>query len=239
MSSSAQKAIAGNAEKRNKPDSSPNQPDQDNVIQVQDGQLEKLFDRLSDQLNKNIERVNENIRCLREEVSGEMAQLKLAIDGFKEENKQIVQRQSALEGRIEQLARAAKKNKVVITGLKRNGQPTIRTVNNFLSEQLHSTLKVIDAFEFKQRSGKTRIVAQFGTFEDKIAIMKEKKNMPKNIYFNNDLTTREQFLHFKAREFLKSMNTQGKIVKIRKDAVHVGDTTFIWDEQHQNFQRRP
>ena len=220
-------------EKRSKPDSSPNPTEAE--AECSTTQLERLFANLSSQINGKMDEMNQNLASLREEITGEMAKLKQVVEEFKEEKQQMVLKQSALESRIEQLERAAKRNKIVISGLDRKGVAPVEAVNNLLSEQLKVTARVKDAFEVKKKSGKSIIVASFNAFEDKIETMKEKSKLPKDIYINNDLTAREQFLNYKAREFLKSLNTENRPVKIRTGLVHVGNTTYAWDEQAQSY----
>ena len=111
-------------------------------------------------------------------------------------------------------------------------------VNTLFQEKLNVTTEVSDAFEIKLKTGKTKIIAKFDSYEDKIAVMKAKKSLPDGIFINDDLIAKDQFLQYKAREFVKSLGSGRKDVRIRTGTVLVDGTSYAWEESSQRFIER-
>lgn len=69
-------------------------------------------------------------------------------------------------------------------------------------------------------------------------VMKANRPIRNDVFLNDDLIKKDQFVHYKARECAKSMRTDGKQAKIRADKVFVDGMAFIWDETQQQFINR-
>ena len=223
-------------QKRPKPDSSPDkegvQTDSDTIG------LHQLLVSFTEEMKANMNDMNNNINALRNEVTSELASLKIKLESWQEEKKIFEEKQKELESRLDRLERERKRKKVVITGLNKGSGSAKAAVNSMLKESLKSTTEVADAFEIKLRTGQAKIIAEFSTMDDKMAVMREKKSLPDKVFINDDLIAKDQFLQYKAREFVKSLGKEKKVAKIRTGSVQVDEVTYVWEEQAQSFVTR-
>ena len=219
--------------KRAKPDSSPNKGEEDTATDQQ-----AMLLSFMKEMNDKMKQLSDNVSSLRTEFTVELATIKASVEGWQEEKKRLTDKQKELESRIDRLERDAKRKKVVITGLLKGSQTAKVAVNALFRDSLKLQTEVTEAFEIKLKSGKTKIIAAFKSFEEKVAVMREKRSLPANIFINDDLIARDQYLQFKAREFVKSMGPGQKEVKIRRGSVLVNGTAYSWDESSECFVER-
>ena len=225
---------ASKPQKRQKPDSSPQTVDASGETM----ELHALLISFTREMGAKMNEMNNNISALREDVTNELVTLKLSLETWQVEKKAILDKQKELEVRLDRLEREGKRKKVVISGLAKGTGSAKTAVNSLIKESLKLPTEVGDAFEIKLRSGQTKIIAQFKSMDDKLKVMREKKALPKNVFINDDLIARDQFLQFKAREFVKTLGHGKKEVRVRTGAVQVDGTAYVWEEQSQSFVPR-
>lgn len=157
------------------------------------------------------------------------------------EKKELVARSNDLENRIDQLERRERRNNVIITGVSAN-RDNCKQVVNQLFAQVSDSVRVVEATCLSsQKEG--RILARFGSFEDKLSIIKNKKalvridenGINRQIFINDDLTKKDQEISFHARKFAKRMKDEGKDARLGFRKVFVDGQLFLWEEDSKTF----
>lgn len=184
--------------------------------------LTELIGEMSSEFNSKLDTMNNNF-----------AQ-------WQSEKAEIIEKQSALEARLDQLERREKQKNIVITGLPDCGAVAPKTaVNELFTKQLQLIeVNAIDAFQIKLRSGATKIIASLATMDDKLKVMKAKSLLKGDVFISDDLIKKDQFIQFKVREFAKARRKEGKDAKQGRGRVTVNGETHWWDEAAQRFISR-
>lgn len=151
------------------------------------------------------------------------------------EKTEILRRQAELETRLDRIERQEKRNNIVITGLITDQTNVKSTVNDFLNKQLKQNVSVIDAFEIKLETGKSKIIVKLASFNEKLNIIKAKKDLDDNIFISDDLIKKDQFIQYKAREFAKAARKIKKEAKVGSRKVYVDGILHVWDESTETF----
>ena len=68
--------------------------------------------------------------------------------------------------------------------------------------------------------------------------MMAKRSLPDRVYIWDDLIPKDQFVQFKAREFIKKLRGEGRDAKIGNGKVFVGGKALWWSEETQSFVER-
>lgn len=206
--------------------------------------LKKLNMSSSDQILAEIKAVNENIGNLRSDFAKEISTLTekfdTALSGWELVKAQLVSKQSEMENRLDRLERQGKRNSIVITGLNEVVGPgkVKSAVSDLFTNKLGVNVPINDAFQIKLKSGKTKVIVKLNSFDDKCSIMATKKSLPKDIFVDDDLINKDQFLRFKAREFVKRIRKDGMNIKIRTGLVIIDGVAHVWEEDSQTFVMR-
>lgn len=198
----------------------------------------------SDQILSEIIKVNGNIEKLRTDFNKEINALtnkfETAINSWQQEKVKLVAKQSELENRLDRMERQEKRNNVVITGLNEVvGPDKVKSaVADLFTNNIGVKVSINDAFQIKLRSGKTKVIVKLNSFDDKRSIMASKKSLPKDIYVDDDLISKDQFLRFKAREFVRGIRKDGMNIKLRTGTVTIDGVVHAWEEESQTFVER-
>lgn len=191
-----------------------------------------------------IKSVNSNIDQLRADFTKEINtlnnKLNTAISSWQQEKAKLFSKQSELENRLDRLERQEKRNSVVITGLNEVVGPgkVKSAVSDLFTNKLGVDVSINDAFQIKLKSGKTKVIAKLNSFDDKRSIMSSKKSLPKDIFVDDDLISKDQFLRFKAREFVRGIRKEGMNIKFRTGTVIIDGVLHAWEEESQTFVMR-
>lgn len=206
--------------------------------------LKKLNMSNTDLILAEIKSVNGNIDKLRSDFAKEITTLTekfdTALSGWELVKAQLVSKQSELENRLDRLERQEKRNSIVITGLNEIVDPgkVKSAVSDLFTNKLGVNVSINDAFQIKLRSGKTKVIAKLNSFEDKRSIMISKKSLPKDIFVDDDLISKDQFVRFQAREFVKGIRKEGMNIKIRTGMVIIDGVVHAWEEDSQTYVMR-
>lgn len=206
--------------------------------------LKKLSMSNTDLILAEIKSVNGNIDKLRSDFAKEITTLTekfdTALSGWELVKAQLVSKQSELENRLDRLERQEKRNSIVITGLNEIVDPgkVKSAVSDLFTNKLGVNVSINDAFQIKLRSGKTKVIAKLNSFEDKRSIMISKKSLSKDIFVDDDLISKDQFVRFQAREFVKGIRKEGMNIKIRTGMVIIDGVVHAWEEDSQTYVMR-
>lgn len=187
--------------------------------------------------------LNDNLNAMRAEFTNKFDELNGKIDNefitWQREKAEIITKQSELESRLDRMERQEKRYNIVISGLNLTGAATAKSaVDELFTKQLGLAVTANDAFQIKLKSGQTKFIARMRSWDDKMMVMKANRAIRNDVFMNDDLITKDQFVQYKAREFAKSMRADGKQAKIGAGKVFVDGMAFIWDETQQQFLNR-
>lgn len=161
-----------------------------------------------------VEAITKSMLEMRREFGSQMSELK---DSFNEsleskfgtwqqDKAQIIQKQTDLENRIDQLERQQKRYNIVITGLNSVAGDTrnAKTIaNERFTNQMQQTVSCLEAFQMKTKNGETKIVAKIGSLDDKLRVMKDGRDSIKD--------GKKMFMARKFRDQAKNENKEAKI----------------------------
>lgn len=130
--------------------------------------------------------------------------------------------------RLDELERAAKKNNVIISGLKVERARAREMIVDFLDSQLQLQNCVVDVRVLLLSS------VTLDSWDSKIKVRKAKKQLATNnqeIYIDNDLTVREQQIAKHLREVAKQLRSKGHTVKVNPTKLEFENAQFFWDNK--------
>lgn len=187
--------------------------------------------------------LNDNLNAMRADFTSKFDELSGKIDNefitWQREKAEIITKQTELESRLDRMERNEKRCNIVISGLNITGAATAKSaVDELFTKQLGLAVTANDAFQIKLKSGQTKFIARMRSWDDKMMVMKANRAIRNDVFLNDDLIKKDQFVQYKAREFAKSMRADGKQAKIGAVKVFVDGMAFIWDETQQQFINR-
>ena len=194
--------------------------------------------RTMNELKELINGLSDKIGSMEKNLSDRLDRLERS---FEEDKTQILAKQQELEARIDSLERQNKRQNIVVTGLPiKKDSSALQTLNLFLKEKINKDVSALDAFAVRLKSGDYKIIAKMGSVEDKMKIMKEKREAKglDSVFINDDLIKKDQFAQYKARELKKTMTEKGKNVKIGFRKVFIDGREHAWDEQSLTYKER-
>lgn len=171
-----------------------------------------------------VDTISQSMAEMKTEFGNHLKELNESIESkfgtWQQERAEILQKQTDLENRIDQLERQQKRNNIVITGLDRVTGDTrnVKAVaNELFNKQLKQTVSCVEAFQLTTKNGQSKIIAKMGSLEDKLCVMKNSRDLNRdgrNIFLSDDLIKKDQLMMFKARKFRNQMKAENKEAKI-------------------------
>lgn len=223
-----------------------------------DKPVKRTRDELSSPESPNLRRKKSNmgtnadilkaIESMRKDFSSQLMELGSKIDKFdnamaewKKEKQELLEKQAELEARLDRFERQDKRANIIITGLPVVNGPAVEVkaaVNELLQTKLKCAVQVVEAFQIRNKAGRTKIIAKLQSSDDKRVVMMAKRDLPDQIFISDDLIAKDQFVQFKARELAKQLKKEGAVPKIGRGRVYVNGTERIWNEETQSFQQK-
>lgn len=209
---------------------SPPQSNQNGALLTKDMLSELLKSSLEENVKLVFAKIEESEKNITSALGEKITTLERKVQDLAEANKE-------LHTRVERLERDQKRKNIVIEGLSppANAHKLKTTVEEFLSSHVKESITVTDAYQFKLKSGDTKIVARLGSNDQKSQVMRSKKSLPKNIYINDDLSKEDRIMRAKGRHFAKEIAAKGDRVQIRTGTVSINETMYKWNDEAGTF----
>lgn len=210
--------------------------------------MENLNTNLTEMRNDNSEtkmEIRENFKKIQEQMESLAKELKIAKDELsqaKTEWKQdkilndekmgeLENKLKAVEYKLEQQEREKRRNKLVISGLKFEGED-VNTMKDkmekFIKENLQVEVKITAAYKI----GEKKNVIEVEDLGKKLEILKNKSKLrhskSEKVYIDNDLTIMERKIQAIIRERAEEMRKSGKIVKMGYQKLICEDKMWRW-----------
>ncbi len=149
-------------------------------------------------------------------------------DKIKEMEEEVKQRQTE--------KRERKRNNVVISGLK-EGKWDKAKVEEWLGEKLGISVKVKRTWVIRGKA-KSKIGVECENREEKEKIMEEKSKLKgTDCFIDHNLTWQERRNKERLNGLAREWRSEGKPVKVRRNKLTVGDTTYFWNEREDRLFR--
>ncbi|XP_063905575.1 golgin subfamily A member 6-like protein 2 [Zophobas morio] len=135
------------------------------------------------------------------------------------------------------MERKKRRNKVVMMGLEiETGEQKqiIGKVTKFLEEKVKVESKVKSAYKIAEKV----YVVELENREEKINVMKSKKNLKgSSTYINDDLTKTERIIQNKIKEEATKKRNKGKMVRMGYKKLTVDGRNFKWNEEEGRLKK--
>lgn len=212
-----------------------------NVIKKQNESLKSDTNTLkleSSQLKSELQK----IKSEQEEQRQSVGEVKLLLEEkqkvWLEEKNQLLSRLKRLEDAAEKKDRLERKNNIVISGLKSDGDYT-QTVMNFMREKLDLVLSPVSVTPLvkKNENQPTMLLVKLHSYEEKNRIM-NKRNVLKGsqVYLNNDMTVLERQKQKKIREMARlERQNSGRKVFVGHLGARIDGVWHEWDFDQNKF----
>lgn len=215
---------------------------------------EKKIGEMFEEMKAEAEKERMERRKEREERKKDMEMIMGTLEGWKEEKEVLKKKISDLEARVEMIDRQGKKKNIVLENIESDnkGVKLVEEVNELLNRVQGLEIKVTDArsvfFQAKDKGKKQLIVATLENFDQKIELMKKKREVVTKkggktvpVYINDDLTAKEREISYKARNVRNNLKDKGKKAEIRyargKPYIRIEDEKdWIWNEEAGDFE---
>ena len=110
----------------------------------------------------------------------------------------------------------------------------IEKVTTFLEEKFKVDIKLKSAYKIAEKV----YVVEFENREEKINVMKSKKNLKgSSIYINDDLTKTERKIQNKIKEEATKERNKGKMVRMGYKKLTVDGRNFKWNEEEGRLKK--
>lgn len=221
----------------------PQKPSSASTSTPNDGGLAEAIRKLT----SSIETMSSDVQQLRVDFNTKFDGLSAAVtsrfEKWEEEKAVLVNNQTELMNRIDQLERNQKRPNIVVTGLERDTELSAReTVEQLFREKVSDDIVVASAYKINMKNGSSKFIATMRSVEDKITVMKGKAKLlsdgGKKVFVADDLIKKDEFVQFQARSFAKKMSAENKEAKVAFKRVYVDNVAHIWDENSQTFVNR-
>lgn len=181
-------------------------------------------------------KANEDYKKEVRDLRRENQDLKAEVSLIKEKVKHL----ENLEWKIEKQEREAKKNNIIITGLKLErleGPALTKAVEDLL--KLH--LKVTPKFLWVKKMNDERCICGLENFGNKLEIMKSKQKLKmvkdRKIFIMDDLTYNEREIQRKIRERASQEKARNAKVKIGYQYLIIDDQKWKWSPATQKLEK--
>ena len=188
------------------------------VLMEMRAQMEKNGKEMKEQMEKNKE-------DLRKDIEGIKDDFRIKERKWESEKRKLTNRINELVRKFEMAEKGKRKNNIVIKGLAVERGSEGKEIRDFLKEKLKVDVTVCATYEIGKEE-RRMIVASLENFEQKMEVMKRKKELrDTRIYIENDLTREERRI-------------QNEILKIARDEkgkgrrVRVGYKRIVIDGEH-------
>ncbi|KAI8422948.1 hypothetical protein MSG28_014051 [Choristoneura fumiferana] len=187
-----------------------------------DKNMELLLQKLDEKLDRQAEQITQSVtRNVMEGIDDKMNKLM-------EENKYLKNKMSELESKINLLESEKRKNNLVFFGVEEEGKSETELVD-YIKETIEGTGVHINSQEInkvyrigrKTENRNRPVVASFTTIWKKHLILKNKPNLPPNIYVKEDYSKETLEIRKQLQPQVEEEKKKGNIAYIKKDKLIV------------------
>ncbi|KAJ3646455.1 hypothetical protein Zmor_024043 [Zophobas morio] len=197
----------------------------------------QLLNEWNTQLKEELKTIREELKQTRDQLQGQNQEIRDKYEEWKRAKEEMGKRVGEVESQLDRMEREKRRNKVVMMGLDiETGEQKqiIGKVTKFLEEKVKVESKVKSAYKIAEKV----YVVEFENREEKINVMKSKKNLKgSSIYINDDLTKTERKIQNKIKEEATKERNKGKVVRMGYKKLTVDGRNFKWNEEEGRLKK--
>lgn len=212
---------------RTPPNQKRNEPTEEEKMDVIKNMLMEIKGDIKD-MKETITQNNEEVKTLR-------TQIEIMQNEWRAEKKELTDKLSKAEQRIEKLEKDKIRNNLVVTGIKitaENEKNLCEVIEGMLKKELNLNMKVKEAYKI----GEKRCIIETKCWEEKCKILKEKKKLKgQDIFIESAMTAKERDTQNIIRKIAKAEREKGASVKVKFHKLEIDGKTMIWDRADQKL----
>lgn len=207
-------------------------------------ELRKQFgtrmDQMENEMKENRKTYLMEIMTLRKDMEDER---KTREEEFRREKEEWKEERRHLEGRIKTLEvsherreREERKKNIVITGVQFNESNLRDESTKFFKDKLNIDVGVQSAHSIKITNDRKLTIISLENREQKIEIMKKKKELDRGIYVEDDLTRKERNIQKLIRDMARDLRSQGKDARVGYMKMYVDGRCHRYNEKEEKME---
>lgn len=214
-------------------------------IQEQTTELKKEMQASAAQLKEDLLQKMEQMEQKNMELESKLEDMK---SQWQMERKVMIERMAEQESRLERVERSEKKCNVIFTNYetKKEGRELAKELGEMLVNKTGKQIDVVEARKWINKGNKNVVWARLQTFEQKIELMRNKKQLKVNreghdtpIFVDDDLTREEREIGYRARQCRNECAKKYGSAEIRyekgRPIVKAMGKSWIWNAETKEY----
>lgn len=208
-------------------------------------QFSVRMDKMEGEMRENRNTYLNEIMTLRKEMEEERKirdtreeEFRKEREEWKEEKKEMNDRIKSLEMSNEKSDRERRKKNIVISGVTFNETNCKGESSEFLKEKLNIDVCVKRAHSIKTKNSSLTIIS-LESWEQKMEVMKKKKELERGIYVEDDLTQKEREIQKWLRDIAKEERNKGKDARVGYMKLYIDGRCKRYNEKTEKLEEVP
>ena len=159
------------------------------------------------------------------------------------EREEWMQEKGILEKRIEDLEwinekkeRKDRKNNIILKGMNWKAESLEQEVEEYIRDNIKIIIEVKKANKITMGVGRSMVIAELVSWEQKRSIMSRKKDLKKGNIIEDDLTRKERGIQMKLREMArKEREKRDDKVRVGYKKINKGGNWYRWNEKEERL----
>lgn len=216
----------------------------DKASENETSEMETILKKLDEVNNELKKEISSKLSDMKEELTGvkgelkkvneELQKVKLEWEAsakiWRKERGEMEMRMNKLENKIEKQEKEKRRNNLIIKGmLFEDDQSLKQKVMEFFGKEMEMEVNIEEAYRLGKAEARTT-VAKCANFEHKVAVLKNKRKLPSNIYIDCDLTEQEREVQLAIRKVAREEKDRGKRTRVGYRKLEVEGVKYEWSE---------
>ncbi|KAJ3666632.1 hypothetical protein Zmor_002067 [Zophobas morio] len=152
------------------------------------------------------------------------------IRSIREENAKMREKLLALERKVERIEKKERKNNIVIKELETDGTNIKEKAEEFLKNQVGVEVGLESVYQVQTQKSNPLIIAKVNNWQEKMLIMKNKKNLKGSKKFiEDDMTSMERETQWKLRQIARENRAMRKRAKVMYQKIIIDGEGWKWN----------
>ena len=152
------------------------------------------------------------------------------IRSIREENAKMREKLLALERKVERIEKKERKNNIVIKELETDGTNIKEKAEEFLKNQVGVEVGMESVYQVQTQKSNPLIIAKVNNWQEKMLIMKNKKNLKGSKKFiEDDMTSMERETQWKLRQIARENRAMRKTAKVMYQKIIIDGEGWKWN----------
>ncbi|KAJ3652375.1 hypothetical protein Zmor_018348 [Zophobas morio] len=160
------------------------------------------------------------------------------IRSIREENVKMREKLLALERKVERIEKKERKNNIVIKGLETYGTNIKEKAEEFLKNQVGVEVGPESVYQVQTQKANPFIIAKVNNWQEKMLIIKNKKNLKgRKEFIEDDMTSMERETQWKLRQIARENRAMRKTAKVMYQKIIIDGEDWKWNPEDEVLVR--